>query len=265
GRHVIVTGANTGLGFETARALAAHGAVVTVAARSREKGEAAVAAIRARHPRAQVAFRALDLSTIAGVDRFADAYIADGNPLHVLVCNAGVLAPDAATDGGGRAVSGDGVEAHFAVNHLAHFRLATRLAAAGAGADPSRVVMVSSIASVLLTPAEGLRFTDVLGGGGGSSDGWALYGQSKLANVLFANEATRRAAREARRVVAVSLHPGVIKSTELARRPSLGSVARLVWAMLRRARAVELARGAKDVRAGAATTVYCALAPEVEG
>ncbi|KAI9335029.1 hypothetical protein DFJ73DRAFT_962863 [Zopfochytrium polystomum] len=260
GRHVIVTGANTGLGLETARALAAHGAVVTLAARSREKGEAAVATILARHPRAIVSFRPLDLSSIASVDAFADAYIADGNPLHILVANAGIMALPQAT-------TADGFEEQLGVNHLAHFRLTERLwdllhRSAPSPDDPSRLVVLSSMANLLFAPAQGIRFDDL--DAKKSYNSWDRYGQSKLANILFAFEADRRAVRDGRRVVAVSLHPGMVSSTDLIRKPSLHYFAEMLWTV-RKWNMLELARGVKDIPAGASTSVFCALAPEVQG
>ncbi|KAI9326302.1 oxidoreductase [Zopfochytrium polystomum] len=260
GRHVIVTGANTGLGLETARVLAAHGAVVTVAARSREKGEAAVATILARHPAAKVSFRPLDLSSIASVDAFADAYIASGNPLHLLVANAGIMALPQAT-------TVDGFEEQLAVNHLSHFRLATRLwdllhRSAPSADDPSRVVVLSSMANLLFAPAQGIRFDDL--DAKQSYNSWDRYGQSKLANILFAFEAHRRAAREGHRIVAVSLHPGMVSSTDLMRKPSLRFFAEMLWT-LRKRNMLELSKGVKDIPAGASTTVFCALSPDIEG
>ncbi|KAJ1561490.1 hypothetical protein HK405_003779 [Cladochytrium tenue] len=262
GLHVVVTGANTGIGFETARVLAAHGAIVTVAARSVDKGQAAVEKIKAAHPGADVSFMQLNLSSLAAVDAFADQYIASGKDLNVLINNAGIMAcPYATTD--------DGYESQFAVNHLAHFHLTNRLlavlerSARKPGAPPSRVVVLSSIAIILFAPSEGVIF-DHLSDGPSTYHTWTRYGESKVANVLFAYELNKRLSAAGQPVVAVSLHPGNIGETELTRYLGLsGGIAALVQINKSKLGAA-VREGFKNIPQGAATSVYCALTPDLQ-
>ncbi|KAJ1559120.1 hypothetical protein HK405_011939, partial [Cladochytrium tenue] len=220
GLRVVVTGANTGLGWETARVLAHHGAAVTLAARSEAKGQAAVEQILARHPGASVQFMQLDLSSLAGVDAFADAYLATGRGLDVLVNNAGVMAlPYSKT--------ADGFEILFGVNHVAHYRLTRRLEGLLAQSgkergEASRVVVLSSFGHYIFAPSNGILFDDL--DGARSYQIWRRYGHSKLANVLFAYELNRRSAAEGKPVVAVSLHPGMINDTDLTRHTDMKSM-----------------------------------------
>ncbi len=163
GRHVIVTGANVGLGLETARSLAKAGATVTVASRSKTLGEAAVQSIKAEIPEASISFSELDLGSFASIRSFANVYKASGNPLHVLINNAGVMAcPHSKTV--------EGLEMQFGVNHIGHFLLTTELLellkASGTAATPSRVVNLSSLGQYLVRLPEGgnpIRFDDLSG------------------------------------------------------------------------------------------------------
>ena len=200
GKRVLVTGASTGLGEETTRALAAHGAAVTMALRDPERGAAAAVRIHESVPEANLDVRLLDLASLADVRRFAAEFLADHERLDVLVNNAGVMAcPQAATV--------DGFELQIGTNHVGHFLL-TQLLMPVLG-EGSRVVALSSA---------GHRFSDV------DLDDpdferteyepWVAYGRSKTANALFAVELDRRL-RE-RGAHAYSLHPGGIM-TELGR------------------------------------------------
>ncbi|KAJ1557686.1 hypothetical protein HK405_015407, partial [Cladochytrium tenue] len=245
----------------TARALAQHGAAVTLAARSPDKGRAAVDRIKALQPTANVRFRQLDLSSLAAVDRFADDLLLDGEPLHVLIANAGVMAcPYAAT--------ADGYESQFAVNHLAHFHLARRLLdlldrSATAQGEPSRVVVLSSIAQVLYGPNEGILFNDI--DGKKSYGSYTRYGHSKLANVLFVHELSKRLAAARKNVVTVSVHPGIINSTELYRHSGgfYNTMEQMSQAHLTKLPLL-MADKEKTIPQGAATTVVCALDPAVQ-
>ncbi|KAI9365353.1 hypothetical protein DFJ73DRAFT_918539 [Zopfochytrium polystomum] len=261
GKHIVVTGANTGLGLETARALAAHGAVVTIAARSQAKGEAAVATVKNRHPDANVTFRQLDLSTVAGVDAFADAYLASGKPLDILICNAGVMAcPYSLTP--------DGFENQFAVNHLAHFRLVTRLLplldrSGRAAGDKSRVVVLSSLAQLLFAPPAGIPFDDL--DAKNSYSMWIRYGETKLANTMFAFELDRRCAAQGLAVAAASVHPGTIAATELARHnSSFTYYLSAFWNLNKKFLSVVSADN-RTLETGSATTVLTALRPDLVG
>ncbi|KAJ1559112.1 hypothetical protein HK405_011968 [Cladochytrium tenue] len=264
GLRVLITGGNTGLGLETARVLALNGAHVTIAARSTDKGLAAIAKIKAAHPDAPaVSFLQLDLASLAAVDAFADKFLASGEDLNVLINNAGVMAcPYAATP--------DGYESQFAVNHLAHFHLSNRLlpalerTARKPGAPPSRVVALASIANILFAPGEGINF-DRLSGGAADYRAWTRYGESKLANILFAYELNKRLATASQPVVAVSLHPGVIYETELTRHSGGISSGIATVLQINKTRLIDgLRDGTKDIPQGAATSVLCALDPDLQ-
>jgi NAD(P)-dependent dehydrogenase (short-subunit alcohol dehydrogenase family) len=193
GRRAMVTGASSGLGVETARALAGTGAEVTLAVRDVEAGERAAKDITATTGNTAVRVARLDLTDPGSVTAFTAAW--DG-PLHVLVANAGVMAcPEQHTP--------PGWEWQFATNHLGHFALATGLHAALAADGAARVVLVSS-SGHQLSP---VVFDDVHFAFR-PYDPWLAYGQSKTANVLFAVEATRRWAGDG--ITANALMPGAI-------------------------------------------------------
>jgi NAD(P)-dependent dehydrogenase (short-subunit alcohol dehydrogenase family) len=240
GKVAIVTGANTGIGLETARELTRNGAEVIVAARSASKGEAAVASIKASlpsEPAPKVRFLQLDLSSLKAVERFAQEFERLRLPLHLLVLNAGVMkSPGGGFIGQdlsyGFELSADGLESHIAINHLAHFHLTAKLLPKLKASAPARVVAVSSAAESQAYEA-GIRFDLWEQRGADYEDGKA-YGQSKLANLLFARELAHRL--EGTGVTAYSCHPGIIE-TELSRHltahmaaeaASKGDVSRLV-------------------------------------
>src|SRR5260370_898741 len=198
GRTFLVTGGNTGIGRATATALARRGGRVWVASRSRAKGEATVAEIKAATGNDAVWFLPLDLADLDSVRSCAEAFLALGEPLHVLVNNAGV--------GGARGVTRQGFELTFGINHLGHFALTTALLGCLTDSAPSRVGTVSSdahysargIASgALRRPARGIT-------------GLREYAVSKLCNVLFTQELARRTAGTG--VTTYALHPGVVAS-----------------------------------------------------
>src|SRR4051812_41632253 len=200
GKEILVTGASTGLGEETTRALAAHGARVTMAVRDPERGEAAVARIRTSVPGADLEVMTLDLASLADVRRFATEYLADHDHLDVLVANAGVMAcPQAETV--------DGFELQIGTNHVGHFLLTQLL-----------LPMLGSGARVVALSSAGHRFSDVDLDDPNfqhtAYDPWGAYGRSKTANALFAVELDRRL--QDRGAHAYSVHPGGI-ITELGR------------------------------------------------
>lgn len=208
GRNALVTGANTGIGRETARVLALRGACVTMACRDRAKAEVARRDILAGAGGAiadgQLDLLALDLNSLAATRQAAARYNDLGRPLHVLVNNAGIMIPtERRTE--------DGFEAHFGINHLAHFLFTHLLMDALRAAGNARVVAVSSgaMAAATMTPAlEDLNWKQR------KYSGLRAYGDSKLANLMFARELTRRFSMDG--IVSSALHPGVIP-TELAR------------------------------------------------
>jgi NAD(P)-dependent dehydrogenase (short-subunit alcohol dehydrogenase family) len=195
GRTAVVTGANSGLGLAAARALAAAGAEVVLACRNLEKGEEALASIREETPAASVALEELDLSSLASVRAFAARFAGERDGLDLLINNAGVMAPP-------RRQTADGFELQFGTNHLGHFALTGLLLAEMRGREDARVVTVSSTAHKF-----GRIAFDNLGGEHHYFR-WRAYGQSKLANLLFARELDRRLRAAGSNVKSLAAHPG---------------------------------------------------------
>jgi NAD(P)-dependent dehydrogenase (short-subunit alcohol dehydrogenase family) len=243
GRRALVTGASGGLGAEAARALASAGAAVTITARDLAKGEGVAASIRDAHG-ADVEVRPLELSEPASVRQFAKDFLADHPELHILINNAAVMACPLTR-------TAEGWELQFATNHLGHFLLTNLLVPALRAGAPSRVVSVSSGGHTIC----GVDFGDIQFERR-DYDPWLGYGQAKTANVLFAVELDRRLAESG--VRAFSMHPGMI-ITDLGRHLDEQMVKDVM------ARAKERAEARKSVQAGAATEVYAATAPELEG
>ena len=241
GRRTVVTGAASGIGVETARALASAGAQVTLAVRDLEAGRRTAADLTATTGNSALTVMALDLADLASVRRFVDAW---QGPLHLLVNNAGVMAaPESRT--------ADGWELQFATNHLGHFALTTGLHDALAAAGGARVVSVSSAAH-LRSPVvfDDIHFRER------AYEPWLAYGQSKTANVLFAVEATRRWADDG--VFVNALHPGAIR-TNLQRHVTQEQLDQM------RAQTGGGAVAWKTPEQGAATSVVVATSSVLEG
>ena len=198
GRAFLVTGGNTGIGRATAAGLAGRGGRVWIAARSPAKGEAAVAAIKAKTGSRTVWLLPLDLADLESVRACASAFLALGEPLHVLVNNAGV--------GGARGLTRQGFEMTFGINHLGHFALTNALLGCLTASAPARVVTVSSESHYA---APGIDFEALRRPSRGLT-GLREYAVSKLCNVLFTQELARRTAGTG--VTAYALHPGVVAS-----------------------------------------------------
>jgi NAD(P)-dependent dehydrogenase (short-subunit alcohol dehydrogenase family) len=250
GKVAIVTGGYTGIGLETTRALVEAGATVVVPARSRSKAREALAGLPRveQHP--------LDLLDPSTIERFADAFLASGRPLHILIDNAGIMAPPLARDT-------RGYESQFSANHLGHFELTVRLLPALRQASGARVVSVSS---------RGHRRSNVDFDDPNYErrpyERWQAYGQSKTANVLFAVALDRRGEGDGIRAFAV--HPGGILTNlsqfmtdeELAAygisRENLGGAI---------PEGLSAAEGGlfKTPEQGAATSVWCATSPQLSG
>jgi NAD(P)-dependent dehydrogenase (short-subunit alcohol dehydrogenase family) len=194
GRRAIVTGANSGLGFETALALAGHGAEVTLAVRDMTKGEAAAEQIRARSPQASIEVRRLDLADLASIDEFAWLW-RESHPdgLDMLINNAGIMAIP-------RRDTADGFEMQLGTNHLGHFALTGRLLEAIR--PEGRIVTVSSQAHRMGR----IDFEDLMGER--KYGAWRAYGQSKLANLLFMRGLAERLERAGSTIASVAAHPG---------------------------------------------------------
>ncbi|NUP47492.1 MAG: SDR family oxidoreductase [Catenulispora sp.] len=195
GRTFVVTGANSGLGLESVRILAAHGAHVVLTARDRLKGEAAVAKIAQETPGASLELRILDLADLESVRAFADGVRADGLPVNVLINNAGVMMTPPRT-------TRQGFEMQLGTNHLGHFALTGLLLDVLAAGDDPRVVTVSST----LHKQGKIDFDDLMQTRRYSPT--AAYAQSKVANLLFGLELQRRLTAAGSPVRSLMAHPG---------------------------------------------------------
>jgi NAD(P)-dependent dehydrogenase (short-subunit alcohol dehydrogenase family) len=203
GRTAVITGANTGLGYETATALAAKGAHVVLAVRNLEKGKAAADLITTRTPGASVALQELDLTSLESVRNAADELRSKHDQIDLLINNAGVMmTPKSHTK--------DGFELQFGTNHLGHFALTNLLLDRLLAAPGSRVVTVSSVGHRFARG--GIRFDDLQWERSYSRVG--AYGQAKLANLMLTYELQRRL--QGTNTIAVAAHPGG-SNTELMR------------------------------------------------
>jgi NAD(P)-dependent dehydrogenase (short-subunit alcohol dehydrogenase family) len=235
GRTFLITGANTGIGYATATALAARGARVHLTSRSKAKGEEAVAAIAAQTGSDQLNLLSLDLASLASVRQCAQDFLNLGEPLHVLINNAGVA--------GRRGRTQDGFELQFGVNHLGHFALTQALLPRLAESGQARVVTVASDAHY---QAKGVDF-EVLRSKTKSVIGMREYSVSKLCNVLFTQELARRLAGTP--TTTYSLHPGVVASQ--------------MWGRVPPPFRQIVTRRMLTTEQGARTSLYCATSPEV--
>ncbi|CAF1014307.1 unnamed protein product [Rotaria sordida] len=244
GKVVIVTGATSGIGVETSRALAAINAHVFITARDMNRGEEVVADIKKTTGNNKVEVLELDLTSLQSVRTFVDQFRARKLPIHILICNAGIMAcPYAKTK--------DGFESQFGVNHLAHFLLVTSLLPELKAGKSARVIMVSSV----LNKTQGINFDDI--NWEKNYDKWLAYGQSKTANILFALQLNKLYRSEG--IQAFALNPGAIMTNLQNVLP------------IEEQRAMgyfkedgTLADFFKTVEQGASTSVYAALAPEVD-
>lgn len=233
---MLITGANTGIGRSTALDLARQGHKLYLANRSEEKSRPVIEEIAEKTGNSDVQFLELDLGNLASVRDCAAAFLATGDPLHVLINNAGVA--------GQQGVTSDGFELTFGTNHLGHFLLTNLLLDKLKASAPSRIVNVSSVAHY---QARGIDW-DALRGPTRGFTAMGEYGVSKLCNVLHAQELARRL--EGTGVTTYALHPGAIASDIWGRRLP-GPVA---WFMKLFMRSTD---------EGAKTSVWCATAPEL--
>lgn len=236
GKTVLITGANTGIGKETAVDLASRGARVILACRDVEKGEMAATEIRTRVGGAKVEVRELDLADISSIRSFAQKFLREVNHLHILINNAGVMmCPYMKT--------ADGFEMQLGVNHLGHFLLTYLLIGILKRSAPSRIVVVSSLAHYF----GWIRFHDLMSQG--SYNSGLAYCQSKLANILFTRELAQRLKGSS--VTVNSVHPGSVRS-ELVRHSTVMSLMFTLFGMF-----------LKTPQEGAQTSIYCAVAEEL--
>jgi NAD(P)-dependent dehydrogenase (short-subunit alcohol dehydrogenase family) len=250
GRRFVVTGAASGLGRESARALAAHGATVTLLARSKDRAEGAVAEVAAMIPGADLQAGVADLGDLASIRAFADTFLAGHDEVDVLINNAGVMACPLGH-------TANGFETQFGTNHLGHFLLTALLYPALRAGDGPRVVTLTSAGhSRADVNLEDPNFERT------EYSPWVAYGQAKTANALFARELARRAGPTG--LLSFSVHPGGI-ITDLGRHLTDELIHEMAdFARRRSAQASGEARNMhfKAVEAGAATQVWAATSAD---
>jgi NAD(P)-dependent dehydrogenase (short-subunit alcohol dehydrogenase family) len=240
GCTAIVTGANTGIGFETAAALAAKGAHVVLAVRNVDKGKAAAERITQRSPSADLTVQALDLSALRSVRSAAQELRSRYETIDLLINNAGVMETP-------RTITEDGFELQFGTNHLGHFALTGLLLDRILAADHSRIVTVSSLGHRFKAA---IRFDDLRWERTYSRRG--AYAQAKLANLMFTYELQRRLAGTG--TIAVAAHPGGSKTEGTRYQSRMAAAANAVMKPLYQSAAM-----------GALPSLFAATAPDVSG
>ncbi|MAF05246.1 SDR family oxidoreductase [Herbaspirillum huttiense] len=210
-RQIIVTGANSGTGKEATRRLAAAGADVVMAVRSEAKGEAARQEILKEFPKASLAVRILDLSSLASVRTFADQMLSEGRPIDLLLNNAGIMMPPK------RALSPDGFELQFATNFLGHFALTNLLLPLLLEAKAPRVTTITSSAAI----GAKINFDDLQSER--SYSPVTAYAQSKLACLLLANQLAAIARERDWPLLSTSAHPGHTRTNLQTSGPNMGT------------------------------------------
>ncbi|MBK8049511.1 MAG: SDR family oxidoreductase [Anaerolineales bacterium] len=248
GKVVVVSGANSGLGLESTKALAAKGATVVMACRNVRKAEEAKAEVLETNPAARLDVMALDNASLASVRAFADAFKAKYDRLDILLNNAGLMAIP-------RALTEDGFEMQLGVNHLAHFALTGQLLDVVTATPKARVHSTSSSAAFMGV----INLDDLMGEK--SYGRWTAYSQSKLANAAFATELNRRLRAAGHDTIANSSHPGFVMTnlqtnsmvesgTPLGERIFYGLLAPVM---------------AQDISMGVLPQLYASTAPEAKG
>ena len=250
GRRFVITGAASGLGEESTRALAAHGASILMLARDPQKNADAAERVRAAVPDAELSIDTVDLADLASVRAFADRHLESGQPIDVLMNNAGVMAcPFGHT--------ADGFEMQFGTNHLGHFELTRLLEPAVVAGDDPRIVILSSA-------AHGIADVDLDDPGFEHSeyDAWVAYGRSKSANALHALALSKRLDG----VLSLSVHPGGIM-TNLGRHLNDDLMNQMLDRAKERAEASGESGGMqfKSIPQGAASQVWAATSPDLVG
>lgn len=251
GKLAVVTGANSGIGLETARRLALAGADVVLGVRSVDKGNRAADDIRSTAPEATVGVSELDLASLASIEAFAASILGDGRPVDLLINNAGVMAVPK------RHTTADGFELQLGTNHLGHFALTGRLLPLLRAATAPRVTTVSSGAHLMGS----IHFDDLQLERGYRA--WTAYSQSKLANLLFAQQLERLSTANGWGILSDAAHPGSTRTNLQSSGPSLGQEGSL------RSRMIEvpmrLPGMSQDAPSGALPTLYAATSPDAVG
>jgi NAD(P)-dependent dehydrogenase (short-subunit alcohol dehydrogenase family) len=244
GRIAVITGANSGLGLVTAGELARKGALVVLACRNMDKGATALAEVERAASGAAPELEELDLASLSSVRSFADRFRATHDHLELLINNAGVMASP-------RRYTADGFELHFGTNHLGHFLLTQLLLPRMEGREDARVVTLSSNAHKTV---RGIAFDNL--SGERRYFRWSAYGQSKLANLLFALELDRRLRARGSTVKSIAAHPGYAATNlQSAAAPLLDRLAMKVGNVVI----------AQSDEMGALPVLYAATEPGLEG
>jgi NAD(P)-dependent dehydrogenase (short-subunit alcohol dehydrogenase family) len=237
GKLALVTGANSGLGYEVSHALALRGATVLMACRNLKKGEEAAAKIRDENPKGEVRLMELDLADLRSVKQFSQKFHFEYDHLDLLVNNAGVMAmPYGQT--------ADGFELQFGINHLGHFALTGLLIDLLENTPGSRIVTVSSYGHWFGR----INFGDL--NGKNFYQKWMAYAQSKLANILFAFELQRRLSQKGKTPISIAAHPGYAH-TNLQQHTALFSFLNPIMA--------------QSQEMGALPILYAATRPDIQG
>jgi NAD(P)-dependent dehydrogenase (short-subunit alcohol dehydrogenase family) len=246
GKTALVTGANSGIGYQAALQLARHGEHVLLGCRNAAKGSAALARLQREAPGASAEVVELDMASLASIRAFGAAFIARGKALDLLINNAGVMALPK------RELTADGFERQFGTNHLGHFALTGLLMPALLAAPAPRVVTVASLAH----RTGKIEFDNLQSER--HYEGWEAYNASKLANILFAKELDRRARAAGSRLLSLAVHPGVSTTSIFANGPGTMNLKAIMVKLL----APVLMQ--KD-DAGALPTLYAATSPNAQG
>ncbi|HMK10473.1 MAG TPA: SDR family oxidoreductase [Acidimicrobiales bacterium] len=254
GKLAIVTGANNGIGLETARQLAAAGAEVVLAVRNADKGKTAIDDIRSTAPDAAVRVGVLDLASLASIEGFATQMTTEGRAIDLLVNNAGVMAVPT------RHTTEDGFELQFGTNHLGHFALTGRLLPLLRQAKAPRVTNVSSGAHLVGS----IPFDDLQLERGYRP--WRAYSESKLANLLFTLELQRRSEAAGWGIMSNAAHPGSTRTNLQSSGPNMGKGGKegnpgtnLIELTMR------MPGASQDATQGALPTLYAATSPDAVG
>lgn len=246
GKTVLVTGANSGIGYQAALELARRGAHVLLGVRDKTKGAAAMSKLRREVPAASIELADLDMASLASIRAFAASFTSRAVPLDLLINNAGVMALPK------RELTEDGFERQFGTNHLGHFALTGLLMPALLAAPQPRVITVSSLAH-----RNGRMEWDNL-----QSERkyvpWDAYNASKLANLLFALELQRKASASGSPLVSIPVHPGIARTRIFSNGPGVRDVKAVAMVILS-------PFITQDDTMGALPTLYAATAPQARG
>ncbi|KAI8802827.1 hypothetical protein BJ742DRAFT_831567 [Cladochytrium replicatum] len=251
GKTAIVTGGNTGIGLTTVKALLEKNAKVYLAARNPARAQPAIDEIRKEMPNAKVEFMQLDLADIKQTKDAAEKFLKSGEPLHMLINNAGIMATP-------YELTKDGIETQFGVNHIGHFVFTTTLLPVIEKSAPARIVNLSSAAHAFYPPG-GVQFDKINDPNAMSTT--QRYGQSKLSNILFTKSLAEKF--EGKPVWVNAVHPGGV-NTELVRGPyALMESSWFGWPLVALGKLI-VPLVALTPQQGALTTLYTVTSPDVE-